>query len=65
MAIFQQEGPNLLLDIPDNVDIIGNSRITLKDSFLRFEKEAEKIRLKINEDKTEYASVRMSVTETE
>ena len=53
-AIFHQKGPNLLLAFADDVDMIGNSRINLKDAFLRFEKEAETLGLKINEDKTKY-----------
>ena len=36
------------------MDLIDNSKINLKDAFLRFEKEAETLDLKINEDKTKY-----------
>lgn len=48
-SIFQH-GPNLLLAFADDVDLIGNSRFKMKETLIRFEKEARKMGLKINED---------------
>lgn len=53
-SIFRREGPNLLLAFADDVDLIGNSRLKMRETFIRFENEAEKMGLQINENKTKY-----------
>lgn len=40
-----REGTNLLLALIDEVDLIGNTRIKIKEAFIRFEEKAEKMEL--------------------
>lgn len=53
-TVFQNNGPNLLLAFADDVDIIGNSRLNVKNTFSNFEEHAGNMGLKINEEKTKY-----------
>jgi hypothetical protein len=43
-----------LLAYADDIDIVGRSQSAVRDAFLALEREAAKIGLKINEQKTKY-----------
>ena len=49
--VFRREGPNLLLDFADDVDLIGNSEIKMRETFITFEK-AKNIGHQINENRS-------------
>jgi hypothetical protein len=46
-----------LLGYADDIDIIGNSEKAIIEAFVKSEKAAQQIGLKINEDKTKYIEV--------
>ncbi|XP_060518453.1 uncharacterized protein LOC132697176 [Cylas formicarius] len=54
MTMFRNNGPKLLLAFADDVDVIGSSRLNVKETFTNFEKQALNMGLKINEGKTKY-----------
>lgn len=54
VKLFGQDGPRLLLAFADDIDVVGNSVLTVKDLFSRVETQAEQIGLRINEGKTKY-----------
>lgn len=41
ISVFHRKGPNLLLAFAVDIDLIGNTRIKVKETFIRFEKKAE------------------------
>jgi hypothetical protein len=43
-----------LLAYADDIDIVGKSQLVVRDAYLALEREAAKVRLKINEQKTKY-----------
>lgn len=54
VELFGRDGPRLLLAFADDIDVAGNSVLTVKDLFTRVETQANQVGLSINEDKTKY-----------
>lgn len=52
--LFRTRGPQLILAFADDIDIIGDTTVKVKEEFLKIESAAVKIGLKVNESKTKY-----------
>ena len=55
--VFGIDGPRVLLAFADDIDVVGNTVIMVKELFNKIEGQAEVMGLKINEDKTKYMYV--------
>jgi hypothetical protein len=51
-TIYNKE--TLLLAYADDIDIVGRSQSAVRDAYLALEREAAKVGLKINKQKTKY-----------
>ena len=55
--VFTKQGPQMILAFADDIDAIGKNTVGIKESFLKIEKESQRVGLKINEEKTKYMHV--------
>jgi len=54
VKLFSPDGSRLLPAFADDIDVVGNTVLTVKDLFLSVETQAEQIGLRVNEDKIKY-----------
>lgn len=59
--LFRNRGPRIILAFADDIDIVGNTTIDVKEEFMNLENTAKEVGLRINENKTKY----MATTRTE
>lgn len=59
--IFGHNGPCLILAYADDLDVVGRSTVNVKEAFIKLEKEAKKMGLKVNEEKTKYMHMTRNV----
>ena len=55
--MFTKQGPQIILAFADDIDAIGKNMVGIKESFLKIEKENQRVGLKINEEKAKYMHV--------
>jgi len=54
VKLFSRYGPRLLLAFADDIDVVGNTVLTVNDLFSMVETQAAQMGLRINENKTKY-----------
>lgn len=50
MQMFSDDGPRLLIAFVDDIDIIATSPIAVNEQLVKFERETNKIILRVNEN---------------
>lgn len=48
-ARAENQGPRIILAFGDDIDIVGNTTVSAKEQFIKLEKAAKEVGLRINE----------------